>query len=327
MGWFSNRGRVCAGLRLFLLAWGVLTAAHAQTWPAKPVRVVLTISGGGETNARVVMDKMSSALGVPFVVESQSGAGGAVGATTVKNATADGYTLLYGTNGAMTLRRFLVKDLPYDTLRDFIPVARIGEATSAVAAPANSPFRTLADAIEFAKKNPGKISYGTPGIGTTHHLSGVLVEQLTGIQMTHVPYKSAPQSTTDLVGGRVDMVFTTLSSFVPFVESGKLRILAINGGARYDKLPGVPTITEILPAFERPSSWIGTFAPAGTPAPIVRRLSDEFVKQVSLPEVKARIGSLGTLADPAPSEAFAAFLKRDVESVGRLMKAAGIQPE
>jgi tripartite-type tricarboxylate transporter receptor subunit TctC len=123
------------------------------------------------------------------------------------------------------------------------------------------------------------------------------------------------------------MVFTTLSSFVPFVESGKLRILAINGGVRYDKLPDVPTITEILPAFERPSSWIGTFVPVGTPAPIVRRLSDEFVKQVSLPEVKARIGSLGTLADPAASEAFAAFLKRDVDSVGRLMKAAGIQPE
>jgi tripartite-type tricarboxylate transporter receptor subunit TctC len=300
---------------------------QAQNWPAKPIRVVLTISGGGETNARVVMDRMTQALGVPFVVESQSGAGGAVGATAVARSAPDGYTLLYGTNSAMVLRRFLVKDMPYDTLRDFVPIARIGEATSAVAAPANSPFKTLADAIEFAKKNPGKLSYGTPGIGTTHHLSGVMIEQLTGARMVHVPYKSAPQSTTDLIGGRVDMVFTTISSFLPFVDSGKLKIIAINAGSRFEKLPDVPTVAEILPGYERPSSWIGTFAPTGTPQPIVRRLSDEFVRQTSLPEVKARIATLGTNADPAPSEQFAAFLKRDIESVGRLMKAAGIQPE
>src|SRR4051812_30244491 len=154
----SKFSRALAAFTLLALVPSAFSVVQAQAWPAKPVRVVLTISGGGETNARVVMDKMSSALGVPFVVESQSGAGGAVGATTVKAAPADGYTLLYGTNGAMTLRRFLVKDLPYDTLRDFIPVARIGEATSAVAAPAISPFRTLGDAIEFAKKNPGKLS-------------------------------------------------------------------------------------------------------------------------------------------------------------------------
>jgi tripartite-type tricarboxylate transporter receptor subunit TctC len=311
---------VIAALSLPAVAW-------AQAWPVKPIRIVLTISGGGETNARVVMDRMSAAIGQPFVVDAQSGAGGAVGATAVARATPDGYTLLYGTNSAMTLRRFLVKDLPYDTLRDFVPLAKIGEATSAVAAPAGAPFTTLADVIEYAKKNPGKISYGTPGVGTTHHLSGVLIEQMTGAKMVHVPYKSSPQSAIDLVAGRVDIVFTTMSTFLPFVESGKLKIVAINGGSRFPSMPSVPTVNDILPAFERPSSWIGTFAPTGTPQPIVRRLSDEFVKQVGQPEVRAKVWSLGTFADPQPSEQFAAFLKRDVESVGRLMKAAGIQPE
>jgi tripartite-type tricarboxylate transporter receptor subunit TctC len=302
-------------------------AALAQAYPSKPVRVVLTISGGGETNARVVMDKMTQFLGVPFVVDAQSGAGGAVGATAVARAAPDGYTLLYGTNSAMTLRRFLVKDLPYDTLRDFVPLAKIGEATSAVAARIDLPVADIREMIEYARKNPGKVSYGTPGIGTTHHLSGVLIEQLTGIRMLHVPYKSSPQSVTDLVGGRVDVVFTTMSTFLPFVDSGKIKIIAINGPRRFEKMPEIPTVNDVLPEFERPSSWIGTFAPVGTPTPIVRRLSDEFVRAVNLPETKARIGSLGTLADPVPSEQFAAFLRRDVESVGRLMKAAGIQPE
>ena len=321
----DKTGTVRATLATLMLVAAV--TGHAQPYPAKPVRVVLTISGGGETNARVVMDRMSQVLGQPFVVDAQSGAGGAVGATAVARAAADGYTLLYGTNSAMSLRRYLVKDMPYDTLRDFVPVAKIGEATSAVAAGANSPFKTLADVIDYAKKNPGKVSYGTPGIGTTHHLSGVLIEQMTGVQMVHVPYKSSPQSTTDLIGGRVDIVFTTLSTFLPFVDSGKLRIVAINGGSRYDKLPDVPTVNDLLPGFERPSSWIGVFAPTGTPPVVVKRLSDEFVKQVGLPEVRARIGSLGTMADPMTSEQFGAFVRRDVESVGRLMKAAGIQPE
>ena len=317
-------GMTRAGAVLLALAAGT---AQAQNWPVKPIRMVLTISGGGETNARVVMDRVSQALGVPIVVDAQSGAGGSVGATQVARAAPDGYTILYGTNSAMTLRRFLVKDMPYDTMKDFIPVARIGEATSAVAATMNLPVSTLGELIEYARRNPGKINYGTPGIGTTHHLSGVLIEQMTGIKMVHVPYKSAPQSVTDLVAGRVDIVFTTLSSFLPFSDAGKLKVIGINGGQRSEKLPKVQTILEVLPGFERPRSWIGTFAPAGTPAPVVRRLSDEIVKAASLPEVKARVGSLGTLADPAPSEDFAAFLRNDAESVGRLMKAAGIQPE
>src|SRR4051812_6769995 len=168
--------RIRFAVTLVACACAVPAVVPAQAWPAKPIRVVLTISGGGETNARVVMDKMSQAMGQPFVVDAQSGAGGAVGATAVARAAPDGYTLLYGTNSAMSLRRYLVKDLPYDTLPDFVPVAKIGEATSAVAASANAPFKTLADVIEYAKKNPGKVSFGTPGIGTTHHLSGVLVE-------------------------------------------------------------------------------------------------------------------------------------------------------
>lgn len=316
--------RVC-GLALGLTV--AVATAQAQSWPTKPIRMVLTISGGGETNARVVMDRVSQALGVPIVVDAQSGAGGSVGATQVARATPDGYTILYGTNSAMTLRRFLVKDLPYDTLKDFIPVARVGEATSAVAATMSLPASNIGELIDYARKNPGKVNYGTPGVGTTHHLSGVLIEQMTGIKMVHVPYKNAPQSVTDLIAGRVEIVFTTLSSFLPFSDAGKLKVIGINGGQRAEKLPNVSTILEALPGFERPRSWIGTFAPVGTPAPVIKRLSDEIVRAASLPEVKARVGSLGTLADPAPSDEFAAFLRSDAESVGRLMKAAGIQPE
>ena len=170
------------------------------------------------------------------------------------------------------------------------------------------------------------MSYGTPGIGTTHHLSGVLIEQMTGVQMVHVPYKSSPQSTTDLIGGRVDIVFTTLSTFLPFVDSGKLRIVAINGGSRYDKLPDVPTVNDLLPGFERPSSWIGVFAPGGTPRDVLARISEETQRALKLPDIAPRVPSWG--GDPAgttPDE----FEKRyhaDIAKYRRIVKEAGIPP-
>jgi tripartite-type tricarboxylate transporter receptor subunit TctC len=313
---------------LSLIAAGLPVASLAQqAYPSKPIRTILTISGGGEVNARLLAEKMSESLGVPILIESQSGAGGAVGATSVAHALPDGYTLLYATPASLILRKHLVKAMPYDTLRDFVPIAQVGEPVLAlVAAPAFAP-NSLAEMIEYAKRNPRKVSYGSSGIGTAHHLSGVLVAQMSGTDMVHIPYKSGPQSVTDLVGGRIQVMYGVMSTFTPMVEVGKMKVLAINGPIRYRAMPQVPTIAEVLPGFDRPPSWIGYFGPAGLPQPIVKRLSDEIIKAATNPKVKAKVEASGTTLDPVPSEQFTAFVKRNVELTAKVMATAGVEPE
>jgi tripartite-type tricarboxylate transporter receptor subunit TctC len=309
------------------LAFAAAAAPVAsQSYPVKPLRNILTIAGGGETNARIVAERLSQLLGQPIVVEAQAGAGGAVGATTVARSAPDGYTFLYGTTSAMVLRQFLVADMPYDTLRDFIPVSQLGNATSAIVANKDIAPNSLRELIDYARKNPGKISYGSTGTGTTHHLTGVVISQLTGADLLHVPYKGAPPAIVDLLAGRIQLAMSTSSSFVQLINAGKIKLMAINENRRMPQYPDTPTVFEVVPGYEHIPSWFGYFVPAGTPQAIVKRLATDIDRAAHTPAVKEKLESVGSLINTLPPEEFMAHLKRQMEQGARLMKQAGIKP-
>jgi tripartite-type tricarboxylate transporter receptor subunit TctC len=303
--------------------------AGAQTYPAKPIRMVMTLGAGGsaEIAARLLAQKVSDSVGQPVLVEPGGGAGGAIGATTVMRAAPDGYTILFGTTGALVLRKFIVKDTPYDTLRDFTPLMQLGETVSAIAATMSIPGNTLPEVLEYVKKNPGKLSYGSTGIGTTHHLSGEMISMLTGVKWEHVPYKNSNQAVLDTVTGRIHLMFTTLGSMQPQITAGKLKLLALNNVKRFHRAPGVPTVQEVLPGYDRPPSWVGLLGPAGMPQPTVQRLYTELSRAGSSPEVVEKLDEIGILADPKSPGDFTAFIKANFAAVDKLMKQAGIQPE
>ena len=240
----------------------------------------------------------------------------------------DGYTLAYATTSAMVLRPFLTKNTPYDTLKDFTPISMVGEAVACMVASASLPVNNLQEFIAYARANPGKISFGSSGVGTTHHLSGEVMQQVTGIKMVHVPYKSGGQSMTDLFTGQVQVTFGVLASTVGFIDSGKIKLLAINGSKRYPKYPNVPTVNEQLPGYDRPPGWMAFLGPAGMAQPITRRLHAEIVKGMNDPQVAAMYDKFGLVVETSESpEAFATELKRQYEKTGALVKAVGIQPE
>ena len=303
-------------------------AASSQAWPTKPIRTIATVSGGVEVAIRVLSNKMSEGLGQPVVVEAQSAAGGAVGASAVARAAPDGYTIAYATSSALLLRPWLTKNTPYDTLKDFTPIAQVGEAVACLVVNNAIPGKTVQDLIDYARKNPGKVSYGTSGVGTTHHLSGVLLAQLTGIQIVHVPYKSGGQSMQDLAGGQIQMLFGVLASTLPQIEAGKFKLLAINGNKRFKSMPDVPTMREVLPTYDRPPGWMAYFGPAGLPQPITNRLHAEIVKGMNHPDTIAIFDKLGLGIEVSDSpEQYAAEVKKHYAASGALVKAAGIQPE
>jgi tripartite-type tricarboxylate transporter receptor subunit TctC len=302
--------------------------AIAQSYPAKPIRTVLTVGGGVEVAVRALSQKLSEALGQAVIVDPQSAAGGAVGASLVARAAPDGYTLAYATTSSMVMRPFLTRNTPYNTLRDFTPISEVGEAVACVVVNNALPVKSFKELIDYARAHPGKISYGTSGVGTTHHLSGVLIGQQTGINIVHVPYKSGGQSFQDLVAGNIQMLFGVLASSGPQIQAGKARLLAINGGQRFAKFPDVPTVDEVIPGYERPPGWMAYFGPAGLPQPITRRLHAEIVKGMHQPEVMSIFDRLGLLVQTSESpEQFAAEVKKHYDRAGALVKAAGINPE
>jgi tripartite-type tricarboxylate transporter receptor subunit TctC len=325
----SNTGRVIRGLRAGVAAviLSLPGAGMAQSYPSKPIRLILSISGAGDLTARSLGERMSQNLGQPFLVEIQSGAGGAQGATAVARSAPDGQTLLFSSTSAMIMRQFLVKDMPYDTLRDFIPVARVGEAIAAVIVSADFPANTFAELIDYAKRNPGKVSYSTTGIGTTHHLSGYMIGEISNVSWVHVPYKSGPQAVQDLLGGRTPVSIGTIGTFKGMVQAGKARVVAINNTDRFSEMPGVPTVGEALPGYDRPQGWMAYFSPAGVPMPVVKRVEGEIIKAANEPAIKAKLLAAGIVVETLGSEGFTASIRREIAATARIVKAAGIQPE
>lgn len=304
-------------------------AAHAQTYPAKPIRVIMTLGagGGGDAAARLIAQKLSESVGQPVLVEAQGGAAGAIGAEMVARAAPDGYTLAFAISSTMILRKFLVKNTTYDAIRDFTPIMQLAETIAVVVAGPSMPANTLAEAIEYARRNPGKVSYGSSGIGTTHHLAGEMIQLITGVKMVHVPYKSGSQGAVDAISGRIQLMFNIMGSMLPHVGPGKLKILAVNNGKRFHRLPDVPTIAEVIPGYDRSPGWIGYMGPAGLPQLIVKRLYDELHKAATLPEVSEKLDALGIPVDTLNPAEFSNHIKRTLEVTAKLMKAARIEPE
>jgi len=301
--------------------------AQAQAYPSKPVRMIMAVGGGGELVARTVGLKIAEALGQPVPVEIQAGAAGAMGAEMVARSAPDGYTLLYAGSSSQIMRVFLAKNTPYDPVRDFTPISRGSGAVLAVLANASLPAATLKEFVDYARRNPGKISYASSGIGTNHHLSAELLKQVTGIDIVHVPYKNGAQVLTGLITDQVPVAFGIIATAMPYVKSGKVRVLAINGTERYKSMPDVATIGEQVPGYVPPPGWSGFFGPAGLPAPIVSRLNKVIVAALSEPAFRAKAEGAGLILSPSTPEEFAAEVRRDLDAVGRIVKAAGLKPE
>jgi tripartite-type tricarboxylate transporter receptor subunit TctC len=303
-------------------------AAFAQPYPAKPVRVIMTVGAGADLMARLVGQKVGDALGQPLVTEIQSAAGGAIGTDLVARAAPDGHTLLLTAAFSQINRVFLAKNTPYDPVKDFTPIAQIASTISAVAAHPSLPASSMKELVEHARRNPGKVPYGSSGVGTTGHLSMELVKILTGVNMLHVPYKSGSQSVTDLLGGQIPLSVVSLSPVIAHVKTGKLRLIAMNTGQRFRLLPDIPTIGEQIPGYEPPPAWTGYLGPAGLPEAIVRRLNTEMNAAARSPEVRDKLEAIGFVvsATTTPAE-FAATIRRDLQHVGKIVKSAGIQPE
>ncbi|MSQ52174.1 MAG: tripartite tricarboxylate transporter substrate binding protein [Betaproteobacteria bacterium] len=309
-----------------MLLAAVIIPAGAQTYPAKPIRNILTYSGGAEPIARIIAQKLGEAMGQPLLLEPQTGANGSVGAGAVARSAPDGYTILGSTGATQIIRGFLVKDVPYDPFRDFTPIIHTFDAVSTIVAHPSAPA-SLKELIEFARRNPGKVSFGTTGTGSAYHLAGELIQLLTGAKLLHVPYKSSPQSLTDLVAGRIDTAFSVYATTRQFVESGKAKNIALLNNGRFTALADLPVVSDVIPGFQSPPLWGGYFGPAGVPQGIVTRLNGELNKALALPDVKALMERGGLAPAGGTPEQLAAMMRTDVERLQKIVKAAGIVPE
>ena len=327
------RTRRTAPLTLAMLAATILTVAapvpvQAQSYPVKPIRTIMTVAGGLDIVARMIAGGVGEALGQPVIVEAQSGAGGAVGADMVMRAAPDGYTLMLAGPQALIVRKFLTRNTTYDVIRDFTPIGQVSETTAVIVVNPSLPVRSFAGLIDYAKKNPGKLSFGTSGIGTSHHFSAESITQRTGIQWLHVPYKGGPQVLTDLMSGQVQVGFSILATMLPFINaSDKIAILAINSASRYPTIPNIPTVAEIIPGYQHPPAWNAYFGPAGLPQPIARRLNAEMTRIINQPAARTRLQEIGFLPFTSTPEELAETIRRDVAAVGAMVQQLGLKPE
>ncbi len=317
------------GTRLWAIfaAFAVPLLAQAQAYPSKPIRLIMTVQGGAEVTVRLMANKVGEALGQPLVIEPLPGAGGSVGADTVMRAAPDGYTIMYTGASVLVIRPFVAKSTRYDASRDFTPIIRLNETVLHIMVNPSLPVGNMRELLEYAKKNPGKLSYGTSGMGTSHHLAGESIAMLSGIDWVHVPYKGAPPVVTDLIAGRIQVGFGTLSTITPIMNTGRIRLIAINNGQRYPLFPNVPTVAEQLPGYTAPPSWTGYFGPAGLPRPMVQRLYGEYLKAATSAEARSKAEELGYFQGTGTPEELAESVKSGLALVEKIVKGAGIQPE
>jgi len=314
--------RVAAGMACLSFS----LCAMSQAYPVKPVRLVLTLAGT-DLLARVGAQRLTESLRQPVVVDLVLGASGSIGAATVARAAPDGYTLLLTSSAQIVTRGFLSRNTPYDSVRSFSPIAKVAEAVAVVAVNPAFPAGSIGELVDVARRNPGKISYATSGVGTTHHLSAEMIRQLTGIEWTHVPYKSSGQVANDLLSGEIPVVFSSLANLTQFASAGKVRIIAVNADARFRALPSIPTVTEQLNGYERPPGWVAYFGPAGLPPVMVARLNKEIVGAMSQPDIRTKLEAIGFVVSTSSPSELADMVRRSVAITGKLVRTAGIEPE
>ncbi len=298
--------------------------ADAQTYPARQVRLVVPYPPGTATDvlARTVADKLGAAWGQAVVVDNQPGANGTIATAGVGRAAPDGNTLLMIAANHV-INASLYKNLPYDDLKDFRAIARIGNAAFVLCVNPSLPVKTVGELVALAKQQPGKVNYSSPGNGSPGHLGMEMLKGMSGTNLVHVPYKGAAQATTDLIGGQVQAGFVVESSAIPHIKAGKLQALAISSATRSAKLPDVPTIAEAgYPSFDV-VSWIGLLGPAQIPADIIDTISAEVIKIVNTPEVRDRIVGIGLTPFPAPAKEFAAYMTSEHHKWAKVVKDSG----
>jgi tripartite-type tricarboxylate transporter receptor subunit TctC len=310
------------GFALASPAFRVLAQAN---WPERPVRLIVPFPPGGSNDiiARFLAEALRDRLGQPFLVENRSGAGGNIGADIVAKATPDGHTLLISAPPAFAINEHLYRSMPFNPERDLSPIALVASVPIVLMVPAESPARSLTDLIAMARREPGRLTFGSSSIGGTNHLAGELLKNLAGIDIVHVPYRGAAPAMTDLIAGRLQLYFDNMPGVLPQVREGRVRALAVAGAERAAALPDLPTMAEAgLPGFEA-SSWFGMAAPAGTPAALTARINAAVLAALAEPVLRERLASAGAEPGRLDVEGFTRFVAAERARWGRVVRASG----
>ena len=300
--------------------------AYAQgNYPTKPIRFIGPFPPGGGTDilSRLVANKLTETLGWQIVIDNRGGAGGNIGLQAAAQAAPDGYTMVMGQTSNLAINPALYSKLPYDPVRDFVPVSLVSASPIALVVSSKSPYKTLGDLMTAAKAKPGQITFGSPGSGTVAHLTGELFQRTAAIKFVHVPYKGAAQALPDLLGGRIDLYSSSLETAMPHMKAGTIRALALTSPQRVSVVPDVPTVSESGHKGFQAVTWFGILVAKGTPEAIVNRLTAEITKVLQLPDVKERMASTGGLPVKTGPKEFSELLKSDIQRWARVVKESG----
>ncbi len=314
-------------IRILCLVAAMLVAspAFAQGWPSRPVRVVAAYPAGGSIDivARLVSQRLGESLGQPFIVENKAGAAGNIGTDFVAKAAPDGYTLLMGSAAAISSAPNVYAKLPYDPLKDLLPIVLVANQPNALIVRPGLAANNVREFIALARANPGKLNYGSSGVGASQHMTAELFAMMTGVQITHVPYKGGAPAMADLMSGQIDFMFDPVPTSIQVVRSGKVRALAVTSLRRSEVMPDLPSMAEAgLDGFEL-RGWIGLLAPANTPRDLVQRLNGEVLKMLAA-DLRGKLLELGLDVAGGTPEQFAAFIREDIAKYGRIVKASGM---
>jgi tripartite-type tricarboxylate transporter receptor subunit TctC len=312
-----------------ILAMLVIPAALAQPYPSKPIRILVPFPAGGiaDIYARIIGNRLTEAWGQPVVVENRTGAGGNIAAEAVAKSPPDGYTMVMGSIGTHALNVSLFSKLPFDPVRDFAAVVLALEAEGLLVVHPSVTAQNVPDLIALLRAQPGKLSFASAGMGTASHLAGELFKTMAKVDMIHVPYKGNVPAITDLLAGQTSLIFGTMPTVLPHAKAGKLRALATIGSTRSASSPELPTVSEAALAGFEVNNWVGLFAPAGTPADIVRRINAEVVRLMQSKEIEARLLKEGARFSPNSPEQFGAFVRAEIAKWAPVVKASGARAD
>src|SRR5947209_3934466 len=310
------------------LAGLTTSPVFAQTYPQRPISLIVPWAAGGSTDilARIVGQNVHQSMGQPVIIENRTGASGNIGTLAASRAAPDGYTILFNTMSVHTMNHALFASMPFDGVKDFSPLTLLAYVTNTMVVHPSVPANTVPEFIAYARANPGKVIYASSGPGSTNHLCAALLEKMAGIEMLHVPYRGGAPAVADTVSGQVQMFFTAGTQSLPHVQAGKLKLLAVTEAKRSPYLPEVPTVAETVPGYEM-TVWYGAFGPPGMPKEIVTKLNAEIARALFLPEVKQRMDDIAVEVASSTPEELGERMRKDSEKWGGIIRTIGITPQ